>query len=173
MSRNVLLVLCLINMFAGYAHPQRHSIEAVHIAPGTILTFHVQTRLNPTGSALDTLSRGTPLLVKILDSIDSDVNRDGTEFRGSIVSSIISGNEIVIHSDSEVHGLLVLLRSRTHPDGFRYELLITSLTDRGKAIALTASLYPSFSDGAASPDSRSAETNGKARRNKAAIIPHP
>jgi hypothetical protein len=39
-----------------------------------------------------------------------------------------------------------LLRSRSHPEGFRYELLITSLTDHGKSYILTASLNPSLAD---------------------------
>src|ERR1700720_4925373 len=138
MSRSAVLVLCLMSLFANAAHPQKPGIEPVRIAPGTILTFHVQTRLNSNGDALDTLPKGTTLLVKIHDSIDSDVNRDGTEFRGTTVSSVVSGNEVVVRPDAEVHGLLVLLRSRSHPDGFRYELLITSLTDHGKSIALTA-----------------------------------
>ena len=174
MPRNAVLVLCLTTIFATAVHSQRSSIEPVHVAPGTILTFHVQTRLNPSGGALDTLPKGTALAVRILDSIDSDVNRDGTEFRGSIVSSVISGNEIVVHPEAEVHGLLVLLRSRNHPDGFRYELLITGLTDHGKTIALTASLNPSFSDTAGRPDARSIDAKTNPRANEAGTIPtHP
>src|SRR2546430_3677586 len=29
-------------------------------------------------------------------------------------------SEVVIHADAEVRGLFALLRSRNHPDGFRY-----------------------------------------------------
>jgi hypothetical protein len=50
-----------------------------------------------------------------------------------------------------VRGLLVLLRSKTHPEGFRYELLITRLIDHGKSYDLTASLNPSFLDPAVQP----------------------
>jgi hypothetical protein len=82
----------------------------------------------------------------MLDSIDSTVNRDGSPFRGSIVSPLISGDQVVVHSDAEVHGLLALLRSRSHPEGFRYELLITGLVDHGKSYTLTASLDSSFFD---------------------------
>jgi hypothetical protein len=74
------------------------------------------------------------------------VNPDGTEFRGTVVSGLTSSGEVVIHSDSEVRGILALLRSRSHPEGFRYELLITSLTDHGKSYVLTASLNPSLAD---------------------------
>jgi len=43
-----------------------------------------------------------------------------------------------------------LLRSRNHPEGFRYELLVTSLTDHAKTYAVTASLNASFFDAGAS-----------------------
>ena len=52
----------------------------------------------------------------------------------------------IVHAGSEVQVLLVLLRSKNHPDGFRYELLVTSVTDQGKAYAMTASLNPSFAE---------------------------
>jgi hypothetical protein len=44
-----------------------------------------------------------------------------------------------------------LLRSRNHPEGFRYELLITSLNDRGKNYDLTASLNSSFRETTGQP----------------------
>jgi hypothetical protein len=164
-------VLCFIALFATTAYPQKFTVEPLHIAPGSILTFYVQTRLRPNGGAIDTLAKGTALQVKILDSIDSDVNRDGTDFRGSLVSSVVSGNETVLHSDAEVHGILALLRSKNHPDGFRYELLITGLTDHGKNITLTASLGLSFSDIAAHPDSTSPDIKDKPHTNKAPFDP--
>jgi hypothetical protein len=91
--------------------------------------------------------------VKILNSLDSTVDRDGTEFHGSVVSDLSIGDDVVIPANSEVRGLLVLLRSRSHPDGFRYELLLTELTDRGKSYPLTASLNASFFDSGAQPES--------------------
>jgi hypothetical protein len=45
-----------------------------------------------------------------------------------------------------VRGLLVLLRSRTHPEGFRYELLLTGINVNGKMQDLTAILNPTFGD---------------------------
>jgi hypothetical protein len=89
----------------------------------------------------------------MLDSIDSTMNRDGAPFRGLVVSSLVSGNRVVLHSEAEVRGLVVLLRSKRHPDGFRYELLITSLVEHGKSYTLTASVAPSFSDPASSATS--------------------
>jgi len=76
--------------------------------------------------------------------VDSAVDRDGTEFRGLVVSAVVSGDEIIVHPNAEIHGVLVLLRSKSHPDGFRYELLITGMKDQGKFYDVTASLNPSL-----------------------------
>jgi hypothetical protein len=143
-------VLCLAGVFANAARGQASKIEQVQVASGTVLTFYLHARLNPTsGDALDALPKGTLLRVKMLDSIDSSVNSDGTEFHGSVVSALASEGNVVIHPEAEVRGILALLRSRSHPEGFRYELLITGLNDHGKSYALTASLKPSLADSSA------------------------
>lgn len=147
MKRFAAVALCLIGVSAGIAQAQTSRIEAVRVAAGTVLTFHLQTRLHAAqGDSLGALPEGSVLRVKMLDSIDSAINGDGSEFRGSIVSPLSSGNEVIIHSDSEVRGLLALLRSRSHPEGFRYELLVTGIIEGGKSYALTASLDPALFD---------------------------
>jgi hypothetical protein len=149
MQRHALAVLCLCSVFLGQVRGQKTTAEPVQIVSGTILIFHLQTRLSPgAGNETDILPKGTLLKVKLLNTVDSNVDRDGSEFRGEVVASVLSGNEIVLHSESEVRGLLALLRSKSHPEGFRYELLITRISDHGKSYDLTASLSPSFNDGA-------------------------
>ncbi|HVH72229.1 MAG TPA: hypothetical protein VNB49_14115 [Candidatus Dormibacteraeota bacterium] len=155
MKRISLVVLCFTSAFASVAQGQGSSILPVHVKAGTVLTFYLHARLNPTsGDSLDGLPKGTLVRVKMLDSIDSAVNVDGTEFHGMVVSGLVSSGELVIHPESEVKGILALLRSRSRPEGFRYELLITSLTDHGKSYALTASLNPSLADSPVSSTSK-------------------
>ncbi len=89
---------------------------------------------------LGVLPKGTLLRVKLLDSIDSAALRDGSAFRGLIVSSVERNDRVVIHPDAEVRGLFALLRSASHPEGFQYQLLVTGLIDRGQSYALTAFL---------------------------------
>jgi hypothetical protein len=175
MRRLVVAILCFIGVLTATARGQNSGIEPIRAAAGTVLTFHLQTRLNQTsGDALDILPRGTLLRVKIFESIDSSVNRDGSEFHGSMVSAVVSGDEVVIHSDAEVRGLFVLLRSRSHPEGFRYELLITGLTDGGKSYALTASLNPSFFDTGRQPATGSKPgTTENSRANDPAVVKLP
>ena len=147
MHRCVVAILCFMGVFAFEVDGQKASLEPLTVAAGTVLIFHLQTRLNPGGrNEMDALPKGTELRVKMLNGIDSGVNRDGAGFRGEIVSPVVSRNEIVLHSESEVRGLLALLRSRKHPEGFRYELLITTVNDHGKSYDITASLSPSFTE---------------------------
>jgi len=151
MKRIALVALFLASLFArvaqGQASPSAFVPVPVRVSAGTVLTFYLHARLNPTsGESVDGLPKGTLLRVKMVDSIDSAVNADGTEFHGMVVSGLTSSGEIVIHPGSEVKGILALLRSASHPEGFRYELLVTSLTDQGKSYALTASLAPSLAD---------------------------
>ncbi len=147
MHRYILVFLCLLIVLTFQAHGQKNTAEPIHVAAGTVLAFHLQTRLHPgAGNETDILPKGTVVRVKLLDAIDSNVDRDGSEFRGEVVSALSSGNEIVVHSESQVWGLLALLRSGSHPEGFRYELLLTRVRDHGKSYDLTASLNPSFLD---------------------------
>jgi hypothetical protein len=152
MSRFLALALGTIGVFAGSSPTQVSSstIEPIRVPAGSILAFHLQTRLRHTeADPLDALPQGTVFHVKMLTSIDSNTDRDGSEFRGSVVSDLSLGQDVIIHSNAEVRGLLVLLRSKNHPDGFRYELLLTELTEQGKSYPLTASLHASFFDAGA------------------------
>lgn len=152
MHRFPAVVLCVAGVFAACAIPlhaqiSHSTVPRLRVADGTVLAFHLQTRLHPSPEdPLDALPQGTILHVRILRPIDSAVDRDGSEFHGWVVSDLALGDGLVIHADSEVRGLLVLLRSKNHPDGFRYELLLTELTDHGKSYPLTASLSTSFFD---------------------------
>jgi len=147
MSRTLVVAALFVSVLLSSARAQNAGLEPLHITAGTILTFHLQIRLHATGeNETDKLPRGTILRVKLLESLDSAVDRDGTEFRGFVVSPVVSGDEIIVHPDAEIHGVLVLLRSKSHPNGFRYELLITGIKDQGKYYEVTASLNPSFFD---------------------------
>jgi|SRR5580704_800586 hypothetical protein len=145
------LVGCAVCMSAATAHAQGKGIEQVQVASGTVLDFHLQALMIPDADdSLNALPKGTVLHVRMLDSIDSTVNQDGSTFRASMASPLISADKhVVVHSEAEVHGLLALLRSRSHPEGFRYELLVTGLVDHGKSYTLTATLDSSFFDASA------------------------
>ena len=169
MHRFAAVFLCSVCVFIGAAHGQNASIEPVQAASGTVLTFHLQTRLNPADrNEMDVLPKGTVLRVKLLNGIDSSLDGDGSEFHGEVMDSVSAGDKIIVHSEAEVRGMLVLLRSRNHPEGFRYELLVTSLTDQAKTYDVTASLNPSFFDGGTSaPPVSKAEAQPEPKSNGA------
>ena len=174
MVRFLAILLFTVTFLPNAARAQKTSIEPVRVSAGTVLTFHLQTLLRAGNDVTDSLPKGTVLEIRILDSMDSDVDRDGAEFHGSVVSAILSGNEVIVHPDAEVHGILALLRSKSHPDGFRYELLVTSLTDHGKAMSLTASLKTSFSDDLAKATPAPAVSKDSARPAMIGPLPtHP
>jgi hypothetical protein len=147
MRRLALTAVFCLTVASGAAWARNADLKPIHVPAGTVLTFYLQTRLNPAdGNVIDLLPKGTVLSIRVLDAVDSDITRDGAEFRGIVVTPVVSKDEVVIHADAEVRGLFALLRSRNHPDGFRYELLITAIADGGKLFQLTASLNPSFLD---------------------------
>jgi hypothetical protein len=154
--RFIPLFVCALAFWALAAQGQSLELPAsANIAPlrvpaGTIVNFQLQTRMKAaTAGVLDELPKGTLLRVKLLDSIDSAADRDGSAFRGLIVSSVARGDRVVIHSDAEVRGLFALLRSASHPEGFQYQLLVTGLVDRGQCYTLTAFLDANSPDPAA------------------------
>ena len=111
MPRSLLAVLCSICLLASAAHAQSPALSPVRVAAGTVLKFHLQTRLKPTADdSMDAMPKGTVLQVKMLDAIDSDVDRDGTEFHGSLAAPLVLGDDVVVPAEAEVRGLLVLLQ---------------------------------------------------------------
>jgi hypothetical protein len=145
--RLVPLVVCAVLLSAFSARGQSGNLPSFpHISPlqipaGTIVNFQLQTRMKAAAAdVLGMLPKGTMLHVKLLDAIDSTALRDGSVFRGLIVSSVDRDDRVVIHADAEVRGLFALLRSASHPDGFQYQLLVTGLVDRGHSYTLTAFL---------------------------------
>lgn len=119
MGRSQVLIVGVMSLLAMMpAHTESSEVAQIQVVVRTVLPFHLQNRLNSVaGNQLDILPAGTVLNVRMLDSIDSTMNRDGAPFRGLVVSSLVSGNRVVIDSEAEVHCLLVLLRSKRHPMG--------------------------------------------------------
>ncbi|HTP68481.1 MAG TPA: hypothetical protein VMJ35_06215 [Dongiaceae bacterium] len=145
-ARLVVLSVSILSVVSVAA--QSPGLSPIHAAAGTVVTFYLQTRLNPaTPNVIDSLPRGTTVSVKLLRTIDSAVDRDGAEFDGILAAPLLSDkNEVILPANSAVRGLFALLRSASHPDGFRYELLVTKIKRDGKVYELTASATPSLSD---------------------------
>src|SRR5712664_4279394 len=97
MPRSFVAGLCFLSLLAATTYSQTPALEPVRVAAGTVLKFHLQTRLNPkAGDALDALPKGTVLEVRMLDSIDSATDRDGAEFHGTLAAQLVLGGEAII-----------------------------------------------------------------------------
>ncbi len=152
MVRFVPRLVCAVSLFLSPLVAQTTALEPLRYPSGAVLDFHLQTRFYPdAANPADLLPKGTILRVKLLSPVDSDVALDGTEIRGVLTATVFSGDKVVVHSDAEAHLLFVVLRSPSHPQGFRYELLVTKIVDAGKPLDLTASLNSSFADGSSTP----------------------
>lgn len=139
------IVAAIVVLFAAPSFSQNASIRPLQIPAGAIVNFELQSRLNPSaGDPADALPAGTKLRVKLLDNIDSSVDQDGSAFQGVLVSPLEQNNRIVLGANAQVNGLFALLRSRQHPEGFKYELLVTNVVDGGRSYVVTASLDPSL-----------------------------
>src|SRR5260221_359771 len=177
MRRFVLAAVFCVSVRGGAVWPGTAVLSPFPVGGGRFPPFYLKPRLNPAdGNVIDLLPKGTVLSIKVLDEIDSDVTRDGAEFRGVVVAPVVSRDEVVIHADAAVRGLFALLRSRNHPDGFRYELLITGITEGGKLFQLTASLNPSFQDATAqtagAPNPKSSDDPAAAAKNNQQSTTH-
>jgi hypothetical protein len=152
MVRSFVSCVCAVSVFLLPAFPQGTALEPLRYPSGAVLDFHLQTRFHPdVENDADSLPKGTLLHVKLLSPIDSDTAADGSEIRGMVTAPIFSRDKVVVHSDAEAQVLFVVLRNRTHPQGFRYDLLVTKVIDAGKSVDLTASLGSSFADSPSTP----------------------
>jgi hypothetical protein len=144
--RRPAIIAAVVMLFAAApSFSQSASISPLEIPAGSVVQFQLQSRLSPSDAdAADALPPGTTLRVKVLNPIDSRVDQDGSAFEGVLVSPLEQNDHVVVGANAEAHGLLALLRSRQHPEGFRYELLVTSLVDGGKSYVVTASLDSSL-----------------------------
>jgi hypothetical protein len=139
------IVAAIVVLFAAPSFSQSASIRPLQIPAGAIVNFELQSRLNPsTADPADALPAGTKLRVKLLDEIDSRVDQDGSAFQGVLVLPLEQNDHVVLGANARVNGLFALLRSRQHPEGFKYELLVTNVVDGGRSYVVTASLDPSL-----------------------------
>ncbi len=141
-------ILCVLCLWVRPLFPQSSDPTPMHFSAGEVLTFYSQSRLHPSSdNPLDALPKGTALRVKLLEGIDSTTKTDGAAFHGILELPLAdTHNATLVEEHAEVRGLFVLLRSKMHPEGFRYELLLTGISVHGKMQDLTATLNSSLSD---------------------------
>src|SRR5215475_5510601 len=102
--RFALVLLCVVLSVPSSADGQTSDVPALRFAVGTIVTFHVQSRLRPEmDDTLNGMPQGTAMQVKLLDAIDSTQNRYCSSYRGTLKTTTGSTQPIA-HSQARVRG---------------------------------------------------------------------
>src|SRR5260370_7051213 len=109
MRHSFAAVLCFTTLLASAAPGKSPALAPFRVAAGTVLKFHLQTRLDPAAAdPLDALPKGTVLEVRMLDSIDSATDRSDTQFHGVLPAPLLTGGGAIARSEAAGRGLLVL-----------------------------------------------------------------
>src|SRR5205823_9952291 len=105
-----------------------------------------------------TIPEGTPLSVRLIDSIDSDKNKNGDKFRASLESPILAEGRVIVPKDADVDGEILALNSAGHFTGrSELALALTTLSFNGKTYEIETDQYKKEG---ASRGKRTAETVG-------------
>jgi hypothetical protein len=124
--------------------------------PRTRASSPPPARLNP--AALLTIPEGTPLSIRLIDSIDSDKNKAGDTFRATLDSPIIVGNRAAVLKNADIEGLVLDVKSAGHFAGRSdLALVLTKLSANGRTYELQTDEYTRQG---ASRGTRTAETVG-------------
>ena len=89
-----------------------------------------------------TVPNGTELVIRMAESVGTDVNEKGDKFMASLSSPIMIDDQVVVPAGAEVEGKVVDVQSAGHFSGRpRLAIEMTSLTYNGKTYDLRSSQY--------------------------------
>ncbi len=88
------------------------------------------------------ISAGTPVTVRMIDAIDSEINHTGEIFRASLDAPLVVDNEIVVPTGTDVYVKLVEARSAGHMSGrSELELQLVRMQFQGRSYVLASNEY--------------------------------
>ena len=98
--------------------------------------------VRPSAASMVTIPEGTPLSVRLVDSIDSDRSKDGDTFHATLDSPILAGGRVVVPKDADVEGEVQALKSAGHFTGrSEIALVLTKLSFNGKSYEMETDQY--------------------------------
>jgi hypothetical protein len=89
--------------------------------------------------SMATVPSGTRLMVKMIDSVDSETNQQTDIFRGSLEANLMAGNVVVAPKGTPVYGRLLSASSSGRTSGGQLELDITDIKIDGRMFSLRTS----------------------------------
>jgi hypothetical protein len=93
------------------------------------------TSANPTGS-MATVPTGTRMMVKMVDSVDSERNQVNDRFRGSLEANLMAGDVVVAPKGTTVFGRLLTADSAGRSGG-QLEFDLTDIVINGQTYSLS------------------------------------
>jgi hypothetical protein len=136
------------------ATPDRHAIGSripdantnvvpANVGPANALPVPAPARpVPPAEPARVTVPNGTELVVRLTESVSSDLNEKGDTFLASLASPIMIGDQVVIPAEAGVEGKVVDVQSAGRFSGRpKVAVQMTRLTYNGKTYELRSSQY--------------------------------
>ncbi len=126
-----------------HAVPMEASAVGATVVPGSILPVRSPAQsVPPPAPERVTVPNGTELVVRLTESVSSDLNEKGDTFLASLASPIMIGDRVVIPAEAGVEGKVVEVQNAGHFSG-RPKLAVemTRLTYNGKTYDLRSSQY--------------------------------
>lgn len=107
------------------------------------------------------VERGTEISVRLIDSIDSDVNRPGEEFRASLEDPILLGDEVAVRKGADATVRLVAREESGRIKGRSVlTLQLVSVMVEGKPMAIESGEVMQYSSSRAARTAKSAAVVG-------------
>lgn len=115
--------------------------------PGTLMQAQQTESAAPQASGVHDTARtvtvptGTRMMVRMIDPIDSDRNREDDRFRGSLEANLMVGSVVVAPKGTTVFGRLVSASSAGRRSGGELELDLTDIVIDGQMHSLATSSH--------------------------------
>jgi hypothetical protein len=105
------------------------------------MTFSAGSQTSPGSAAqsMATVPSGTRLMVKMIDSVDSETNQQADVFRGTLEANLMAGDAVVAPKGTPVFGRLLTASSSGRTSGGELELDITDIKIDGRMFSLQTS----------------------------------
>lgn len=138
---NLQLVPVLASVSAQATAPMRQKVKSVGSKVTRSRAPSVLSESKKRAQVV-TIPEGTPLSIRLVDSIDSDKSNPGDVFRATLDSPLAVDGHVVVPKDADVEGKVQELKSAGHFAGrSALALALTRLSFNGKAYQIETSEY--------------------------------
>jgi len=113
---------------------------------------------NQASSGSATLPSGTRIMVRMVDSVDSETSQPDQRFRGSLETNLMAGNVLVAPAGTTVFGRLLSAESAGRGSGGQLEFDLTDIMINGQTHSLSTESNQAQGQGTSSQAGTGAKT---------------